>query len=203
MLNITQGSLNEPSPRLATELPLGKANPLSVLPAGNRTAANKWVVLAILVQFPFATRPWALPVLVALYRSPKDNQQRGRPHKTPAQLLHVLVRLLRRWFPDRQFLVAGDASYGSHETASLARHQAGQVHVVSKFPPNPTCEGPPPPYTGHGRPRVKGQKLPPPQEVVAQAERTRLNVAWYGGGRRDVEVVSGTGHWYKAGQGLV
>ena len=33
--------------------------------------------------------------------------------------------------------------------------------------------------------------------------RQRLNVAWYGGGRRDVAVVTGTGHWYKAGEGLV
>src|SRR5215218_3864971 len=29
---------------------------------------HKWVVLTILVKFPFATRAWALPVLVALYR---------------------------------------------------------------------------------------------------------------------------------------
>ena len=29
---------------------------------------HKWVVLAVLVRFPFASRPWALPVLVALYR---------------------------------------------------------------------------------------------------------------------------------------
>src|SRR5262249_15578287 len=28
------------------------------------------------------------------------------------------------------------------------------------------------------------------------------NVAWYGGGQRDVEGVSGTGDWYKGGQGL-
>jgi len=27
---------------------------------------HQWVVLVILVQFPFATRPWGLPVLVAL-----------------------------------------------------------------------------------------------------------------------------------------
>src|SRR5205807_8499496 len=60
-----------------------------------------------------------------------------------------------------------------------------------------------PAYAGHGRPRVKGARLPSPQEVVAQAPRRRLNVAWYGGGRRDVEVVSGVGHWYRAGQGLV
>src|SRR5262245_56262949 len=38
---------------------------------------HKWVVLAVLVQFPFASRPWALPVLVSLYRSRQDNRQRG------------------------------------------------------------------------------------------------------------------------------
>ena len=48
---------------------------------------HKWVVLTILVPFRFAARPWALPVLVALYRSPQDNQKRGRPHQTPAPLL--------------------------------------------------------------------------------------------------------------------
>lgn len=164
---------------------------------------HKWVVLALLVQFPFATRPWALPVLVTLYRSPADNRKRGRPHRTPAQLLQLLLRLLLRWFPDRQFVFAGDSGYGSHEVASLASHSQGRLTVVSKFPANANLYEPPPPYTGHGRPRVKGAKLPAPQEVVATARRTRLNVAWYGGGRRDVEVVTGTGHWYKAGEGLV
>jgi hypothetical protein len=164
---------------------------------------HKWVVLAILVQFPFARRPWALPVLVALYRSPQGNRQRGRPHKTPAQLLQLLLRILLRWFPERQFVFAGDRNYGCHEMAELAPRSQGRLHVVSKFPANANLYEPPPAYAGHGRPRVKGAKLPSPQEVAAQAKRTRLNVAWYGGGRRDVEVVSGVGHWYKAGQGLV
>ncbi len=164
---------------------------------------HKWVVLAVLVQLPFARRPWALPVLVALYRSPQDDAKRGRPHKTPAQLLQLLLRLLLRWFPDRQFLVAGDQNYGSHEMARLAPRTAGRLHVVSKFHPGANLYAPPPPYAGRGRPRARGAKLLAPREVVAQAPRTRLNVAWYGGGRRDVEVVSGTGHWYKAGEGLV
>jgi hypothetical protein len=164
---------------------------------------HKWVVLAILVHFPFACRPWALPVLVALYRSPEDNRKRGRPHRTPAQLLQLLLRVLLRWFPDRQFVFAGDQNYGSHEMASLAPRTGGRWHGVSKFHPKANLYEPPPAYTGNGRPRVKGAKLPTPQEVVATALRSRLNVAWYGGGRREVEVVTGTGHWYKAGQGLV
>ena len=164
---------------------------------------HKWVVLAVLVRFPFARRPWALPVLVSLYRSEQDNEKRGRPHKTPAQLLRLLLRVLLRWFPDRQFVFAGDQGYGSHEMARLAGSSRGRLRLVSKFYPDARLYEPPPEYKGKGRPRVKGAKLPTPQEVVAKAARTRLNVAWYGGGRRDVEVVSGTGHWYKAGRGLV
>jgi DDE superfamily endonuclease/Archaeal putative transposase ISC1217 len=164
---------------------------------------HKWVVLAVLVRFPFACRPWALPVLIALYRSPEDNRKRHRPHRTPAQLLQLLLRLLLRWFPDRQFVFVGDQNYGSHEMASLAPRTGGRLHVVSKFYRNANLYELPPAYTGNGRPRVKGAKLPTPQEVVATAPRTRLNVAWYGGGRRDVEVVTGTGYWYKSGRGLV
>jgi hypothetical protein len=164
---------------------------------------HKWVVLAMLVQFPFASRPWALPVLVALYRSPQDNRQRGRPHKTPAQLLRCLLRVVLRWFPERQFVCAGDSGYGSHAVALLAGKSQGRLALVSKFPADATLYAPPPAYAGKGRPRVKGAKRPTPREGVAQAERQHLNVAWYGGGRRGVEVVSGTGHWYRAGQGLV
>jgi DDE superfamily endonuclease len=167
---------------------------------------HKWVVLAVLVQFPFAHRPWALPVLVALYRSEQDNRKRGRPHKTPAELMQVLLRLLLRWFPDRSFRFAGDAGFGSHEMAELAAHSRGRLHLVSKFHPRANLYQPPPSVVGkrpNGRPRKKGAKLPSPQQVVAHSPRGRHNVAWYGGGRRDVEVVSGTGHWYKGGAGLV
>jgi Transposase DDE domain len=55
-----------------------------------------------------------------------------------------------------------------------------------------------------GRPRVKGQKLASPQTVVANtAARTSLMVPWYGGTTRDIEIVTGTGHWYRIGEVLV
>jgi hypothetical protein len=58
--------------------------------------------------------------------------------------------------------------------------------------------------TTMGRPRVKGQKLASPQEVVAHtAKHTSLMVAWYGGSTRDIEIVTGTGHWYRIGEALV
>src|SRR3954451_15267152 len=138
---------------------------------------HKWVVLAVLVRFPFATRPWALPVLVALYRSPTDNRARGRPHKSPAQLMLVLLRLLLRWFPDRQFSFAGDQGYGSHEVAHFAHQAHGRLALVSKFHPDANLYEPPRPYGGKGRPPQKGAKAKSPQEVVAASERSRLDVA--------------------------
>ena len=35
------------------------------------------------------------------------------------------------------------------------------------------------------------------------ADRTAWNVSWFGGGRRDIEVVTGTGNWRRNGKGLV
>jgi hypothetical protein len=79
--------------------------------------SHKWVVISILVTLPCATRPWALPVLVALYRSPEWEQVHRRRHKTPAHLARLLLALLIRWFPERQFIFVGDTGYGTSETA--------------------------------------------------------------------------------------
>lgn len=167
---------------------------------------HKWVVLAILVRFPFATRPWALPILIDLYRSPELDKKDGRRHRTPAQLMCRLLRLLLIRFPDRTFVFTGDSAYGSHEVARFCHRHRNRLTLVSKLHPDANLFAPPPPYTGKGRPRVKGERLPKPRQVVAETDsrsRTELTVGWYGGGQRRVAVVTRTGHWYKAGHGLV
>jgi hypothetical protein len=209
---------------------------------------HKWVVLAILVQFPFATRAWALPVLSALYHSPekvtkskapaarrrrgrkakdkarvqakgragrkaqaqaraktqgpkKTKAQRRRQHKTPSELMRQLLLVLTHWFPDRPFVFAGDGGYGTHALARFAaRRRRRNLTLVSLFYANAALHDPPPAVVGKRpshRPRKKGAKRPAPAAVVAATEqRQRLEVSWYGGGRRSVEVVSGTGHWH-------
>jgi DDE superfamily endonuclease len=170
---------------------------------------HKWVVLSILVHFPFAKRPWALPVLVALYRSPAWSQQNQRRHKTPARLLRQLVAALLRWFPQRHFTLAGDGGFGSHEMAVFAHRHRRRLTLVSRFVPDARLYQPPPVAVGKRpahRPRKKGERLPSPEAAVAATaaqDRGALNVSWYGGGRRDIEVVTGTGSWYRSGEDLV
>lgn len=164
---------------------------------------HKWVVLSVLVSFPFATRPWALPVLVTLYYSEEDNRKRHRPHRTPAQLMCRLLRLMLLWFPQRTFLFLGDSGYGTHEVARFVHRHRHRLTLVSKLHPDANLFEPPPPYSGKGRPRVKGQPLAKPRKAALDAPRQLLTVGWYGGGSRRVEVVTGTGCWYKSGRGLV
>jgi hypothetical protein len=167
---------------------------------------HKWVVLAILVEFPFARRPWALPVLVALYHSEKWNAKHRRRHKTPTLLLRQLAAVLMHWFPQRQFLLAGDGGYGTHELARFAHRYRRHLTLVSRFYATANLYAPPPARSARpkaGRPRTKGPKQPSPQQVVAGTSRQRLRVRWYGGTTRHVEVVSQRAHWYKTSHGLV
>jgi hypothetical protein len=168
---------------------------------------HKWVVLAVLIPLPFSRRRWALPVLVALYRTEEEDRRLGRRHKTPPELLRQLLCVLLRWFPDRQFVCAADGNYATHDLARLAARHPGRLTYLSHFYADANLYEPAPEVGGKkptGRPRKKGRKLPSPAQVVKQAkQRERLDVAWYGGGRRTVEVVTGTAHWYQGGQPLV
>ena len=170
---------------------------------------HRWVVLAINVKFSFATRPWALPVLVALYKSRDLNSAEGRQHRTPIAIARILMTRLLRWFPQRKFILLGDGGYASHDLARFCHRHRRQLTLVSLLHPRAhLCQPPPPPARGkRGRRRVRGDKLPHPQDVVARAQQRKKTVKqkvdWYSGKRRRVEYVTGTGHWYKATEGLV
>src|SRR4029079_13520251 len=61
---------------------------------------HQWVVLAVLVRSPWADRPWALPVLVDLYRPEEDDKRRRRPHRTPARIMATRLRVMLLRFPE-------------------------------------------------------------------------------------------------------
>jgi hypothetical protein len=120
--------------------------------------------VSVLVKLPFATRPWALPILVALYRPPEGAGEQGARHKTPAHIVRLLLARLMRWFPERHFIFVGDSGYGTSETVRFCQKHRQHLTLVSKFYGDAALYEPAPPRTRHtmGRPCVKGQKLPSP-----------------------------------------
>lgn len=167
---------------------------------------HKWVVLSLRVCVPGAKRTWALPVLVALYRTPEENKRLGIRHKTPPELMEGLLSLWMRWFPERKSIFSGDGGFATHRLSRFASRHARRLTLVSKLIPGAVLHEAPSPRgkKQKGRPRVVGARLPSPKQVVATRTRGRIvNVSWYGGGRRKVRVITGEGNWYRQGHGLV
>lgn len=167
---------------------------------------HKWIVLAVLVELPYTSRPFALPILIALYRDKKTCKAERRRHKTAAEIMCDLLAMLMHWFPERKFTFAGDNAYGTHAMARFASKHAGRLTLVSKIVADANLFEPPPKRIKgkNGRPAVKGRSLPSPA-AVAKSRRggKKLRVRWYGGGWRNVKVYTGVGCWYKSGKGIV
>lgn len=63
---------------------------------------HKWVVVALRVQVIDAARTWALPMLIALYRTPEESCKAGVIRKTHPKLMRGLLAVWLRSFPQRK-----------------------------------------------------------------------------------------------------
>jgi hypothetical protein len=96
-----------------------------------------------------------------------------------------------RWFPYRCFSLSADGGFGAHRIACFPSLHQNQLPFVSRFAPDRQIGK-------NGRPRLKGQKAPSPEQIVEQTEvRAKMKVNWYGGQKREVEIVDTVGYWFK------
>lgn len=185
-----------------------------------RKWGHKWVVLCVLVKFPFATRRWALPVLCCLYRTPQDRKQKprlrrlgktrrtknnngkGERHKVPAEMARSMVAAMLHWFPRRRFILLGDCGFSTHDLACFACRHGDRLTLIGRMRKDTSLFALPAKHAKvGGRPAKKGDKLPAPAMTVQKAQQNhatrRVKVQWYGNRSREVELVSAAGAWYR------
>lgn len=169
-----------------------------------KVSGLRWVCLMLLVPIPWTGRTWALPFLTALAPSERYDRQRGRRHKTLADWARQLLRIVRRWWPDRTLVAVADRSYAVIELLAAAQSWPQPVTIITRLRLDAALYAPAPPRRPgqRGRPRLKGARQPTLAAVATAATTTwtPLTVAaWYGRGERTVEVVTNTAVWYHAG----
>lgn len=76
------------------------------------TTGIRWLCCTAIVRLPWSSRSWALPFLTIPAPSPVVSAKLGKRHRTLPERTAVLVRLLRRWLPDRPLVLLGDSSFG-------------------------------------------------------------------------------------------
>lgn len=128
-----------------------------------------FVVLGIIVDLPFRTRPFCLPVAARLWR-PKTGTSK-------VDIAAALVKQLALWHRDRPIHLVADAAY--HGPA--LRHLPCRITVTTRLPASAVLYDLAPPPTGkRGRPRLKGDRLGTPADLAATATFTTAQVRRYG-----------------------
>lgn len=147
---------------------------------------------------------WALPFLTALAPSERANAVQGKRHKTVTDWAWQLLRVVRRWWPDRAIVAVADS--GDAAIRLLARCSALPVPItmMTRLRLDAALSAPVPPrHPGQiGRPRQKGKRLP---TLAAGATdpttdwQTVIVADWYGAGKRAIELTTDTAVWYHTG----
>jgi hypothetical protein len=164
------------------------------------TSGLRWLVGALVVKLPWSQRPWSLPCLRVLLTTPKISDQLGKRHKTVAQVAGQMLKWTRRILPGRRLKVIGDGAYSVINLGLTA--QAHKVTLIAPLRLDARLFAPPPPYSGRGRPRVVGERLPTLAHLAAEPDTDwqSAQVDWYGGQKQTLDCGPGQMTGYTFGK---
>ena len=163
----------------------------------------RWQCLAILVSVPWSRRLWALPFLVIPALPPKANARLHKHHHSLPEWAAILMRRIRRWYPERDVILVGDGTYASFVLARTCQAFTRPVRLVAHLRLDARLYAPPAaPVSGKRGPKAKkGARLPSLAErLVDPATQWRwVTIPWYGSEKKTVQITSGTGLWHRSG----
>lgn len=160
-----------------------------------------WVVLALVIKVPRWNKSFALPVLARLYRSEKVCKAMKVPHRKKTELALELILMLRAAVPDRSFVVVGDNAFANRKVLNGLPPQTtfvgrGLMNAAVFERPWARRKG------DRGRARVRGNRVPTPQERVEDPDSKWKTVeAEIYGKPATVKVIVFDALWQKRGKG--
>jgi hypothetical protein len=169
-----------------------------------KASGLRWMSVMWLTRIPFAQRIWPLPFLTALAPSERYYEQRGRQAKTLTDWARQLVYQVRRFLPERVLVFVADSSYAALDFLHACQALSKPVIVITRLRLDAALYEPAPPYSGKGRPRKKGKRLPTPQQLINDPNTgwTRLPFLWYNHQLRDIEISTHHAVWFHNGHPL-
>ena len=167
-----------------------------------KASGLRWISVMWLTRIPFAQRIWALPFLTVLAPSERYYEQRGRQAKTLTDWARQLVYQVRRWLPKRVLIFVADSRYAALDFLHACQTLSTPVTVITRLRLDAALYEPAPSYSGRGRPRKKGKRLPTPQQLIDAPTTTwtRLPFIWYNHQLRDIDISTHQAVWFHYGQ---
>lgn len=157
---------------------------------------HSWVVLGVIVRFPFCPdRYFCLPILFRLYVSKKTVAKKGGHYRKRSALAVEMLNVLCKRHENQCFHAVADSAYGG-KTVFL--NLPVNCDLTSRLSLDARLYEAPPirQQRTNGRPRKRGARLPTPRQMLNQRSR-QLTLNIYG--RRDrSRVADRVAHLYAA-----
>ena len=159
----------------------------------------KWVSMMLLVPVPWGRRMWALPFLTTLCW-PAEHRGRRR-HKTSVDWVRQMMKQMCRWLPGRRLVLVVDGGFAAVALALAC--VKSRVAMVSRLRWDAALYHPPGLQSSgkRGPKPTKGKRQRRLQEWAVRSDTPweTVEVAWYGGQRKQLWVFSHTALWYTPG----
>jgi len=140
---------------------------------------HRWVVLGVIVDFPFRPGHWMfLPLLFRLYVNRQTVAKHGGQYRTRRELGVEMLRILCSAHENRRFHVVADSACGGQNVLAKL---PGNCDLTSRFLLAARLYDARPervPGT-NGRPRKRGQRLPSPTDML-EGRCRRMSLSIYG-----------------------
>jgi hypothetical protein len=166
------------------------------------TPGIRWLCLCLLVTVPWSRRRWALPFCTVPVCSEKNCEKRGRLFRGGVGLTVDMIIKVRQWLGrSRRIRLIGD---GEFTNIDLMLHciaqkieQVGRLRLDAALYDEPLEQ----PKSKRGRKAMKGPRQPSLKQRLADPDTqwTTVEVGWYGGEQKSVQIASGTALWHVAG----
>jgi len=130
-------------------------------------------------------------------------QSAPHQHKTAIDILMILIRLVHRWMPERLVVLAVDGGYAAVKLA-LVCAGTPNLALVTRLRWDAALYHPPAPRPAgqRGPAPLKGARQRSLKEWAARRDTPweEVEVAWYGGRQKKLQVFSRTALWYRPGE---
>jgi hypothetical protein len=163
----------------------------------------RWISMMVLVPVPWNARVWALPFLTALAPSKRANEANGKRHKTSIDWIMQMIAAVRRWIPDLIIVFVTDGGLVAVKLGLRCARFLNPVTYISRLQlnarlfdeagPQPSNKPGPKPKKGKRQPSLKRRLKDP------KTQWRKMSIPWYGGKKREIEIVTGTSLWHTSG----
>jgi hypothetical protein len=165
------------------------------------TLGVRWSRIALSCRVPWSGRSWALPFLVVPTLSEKTCERLKKRHRSGVDWAMIIAGKLRRWHPEREIVLIGDGGYAAVELVRTCRRLGVRLVARLRWDAKLYEEPGPQPPGKRGRKPKKGARQPSFDERLSdsKAEWTTATLPWYGGGEREVRLLTGVSLRHQTG----